>query len=56
MTFATLETHSGLCDQRGLVQLIPHMRAFARSLCQDVTESDDSKIHWLHKGFFLFDH
>ena len=22
----------------------------------DVAESDDSKIHWLHKGFFLFDH
>jgi RNA polymerase sigma-70 factor (ECF subfamily) len=29
------------CDQDDLIALIPHMRAFARSLCQDRSQADD---------------
>ena len=41
MTFAPPTTTGADCDQAGLVQLIPHMRAFARSLCRNATEADD---------------
>ncbi|HWA62306.1 MAG TPA: sigma-70 family RNA polymerase sigma factor [Caulobacteraceae bacterium] len=41
MTVTISFSHAGACDQAGLVRLIPHMRAFARSLCRDFTEAED---------------
>jgi RNA polymerase sigma-70 factor (ECF subfamily) len=44
-------------DRRELVALIPHMRAFARSLCHDRTQADDLAQEalasaWKHRGAF----
>jgi len=38
---ATRSPERDLAFQKELVQLIPHLRAFARSLCNDPTQADD---------------
>jgi RNA polymerase sigma-70 factor, ECF subfamily len=41
MTISAYPDRIAGCDQDDLVALIPHMRAFARSLCHDRTQADD---------------
>ena len=41
MNISKYGVRSDGCDQDDLIALIPHMRAFARSLCQDRSQADD---------------
>jgi RNA polymerase sigma-70 factor (ECF subfamily) len=41
MTFSNHEAQAVSYKQSELIALIPHMRAFARSLCRDATQADD---------------
>jgi RNA polymerase sigma-70 factor (ECF subfamily) len=58
MPLQPLPLLQGACDEANLVRVIPHMRAFARSLCRDFAEAEDLTQEalasaWTHRDRYI---